>query len=135
MKNKLTISILTPTGRYLRTTADYLGVTTTSGAVGILPNHAPLIAKIDISELTIKDEGNVTIYAVSGGLMNVKENSEISLLVNAIERFDEIDISRAESAKKRAEERLEKANENDVMRAKAALARALNRIAVYNSHK
>ena len=132
MENKLTIFILTPQGKYLRTSADYLGVVSTSGALGILPNHSPLITKIAISEMVIRNNGETLSYAVSGGLMNVKENSEVTLLLNAIERSDEIDINRAEAAKSRAEKHLEDDDDIDIARAKAALSRALNRIAIYN---
>ena len=48
MDKELTIYIFTPQGRYLRTNADYLGVVSTAGALGILPNHSPLITKIEI---------------------------------------------------------------------------------------
>ena len=132
MDKELTIYIFTPQGRYLRTNADYLGVVSTAGALGILPNHSPLITKIEISELVIKNGGNTMRFAVSGGLMNVKENSEVTLLLNAIERSDEIDINRAEAAKERAEKRLDEEDDIDVARAKGALSRALNRIAIYN---
>ena len=132
MDKELTIYIFTPQGRYLRTNADYLGVVSTAGALGILPNHSPLITKIEISELVIKNGGNTMRFAVSGGLMNVKENSEVTLLLNAIERSDEIDINRAEAAKERAEKRLDEDDDIDVARAKGALSRALNRIAIYN---
>ena len=132
MDKELTIYIFTPQGRYLRANADYLGVVSTAGALGILPNHSPLITKIEISELVIKNGGNTMRFAVSGGLMNVKENSEVTLLLNAIERSDEIDINRAEAAKERAEKRLDEDDDIDVARAKGALSRALNRIAIYN---
>ena len=135
MENKLTIEILTPYGRYLKSTIDYLSVTTTSGVLGILPNHSPLIAKVVVSELILKDGARSDSYAISGGLLNIKENSEISLLVNAIEKADDIDIDRALEAKKRAESRLNGGEDIDVIRAKAALARALNRINVFNNRK
>ena len=135
MESKLTIEILTPYGRYLKTTIDYLSVTTTSGVLGILPNHSPLIAKVVVSELILKDGARSDSYAISGGLLNIKENSEISLLVNAIEKADDIDIDRALEAKKRAESRLNGGEDIDVIRAKAALARALNRINVFNNRK
>ena len=65
--------------------------------------------------------------------MNIKGNNEVTILANAIERSDEIDIKRAEESKKRAEQRLEQ-DDVDIARARASLARALNRIAVF-SHK
>jgi len=133
MEKKLSINILTPYGSYLETSADYLSVTTSFGVTGILPNHSPLIAKIEVSELMIKNDNSTSIYAVSGGLINVKEHSEVTILANAIENANEIDIERAKRAKERAELRLLE-DDADVLRAKASLARALNRISVYG-HK
>jgi F-type H+-transporting ATPase subunit epsilon len=66
--------------------------------------------------------------------MNIKENTEVILLVNSIERSDEIDVDRALKAKERAEKRLDE-EMVDVTRAKASLARALNRIAVSTNKK
>lgn len=132
--DRLQIDILTPYGHYLRTEADYLSVVSTQGMLGILPKHAPLITKIEVSELSIKIGGEITKYAISGGLLNVKENNEITILANAIERADEIDINRAEESRKRAEQRLLE-DDIDIMRAKASLARALNRIHVFGKNR
>ena len=134
MKSRFRVTISTPVGKYLQTDADYLSVTSSMGVLGILPNHAPLITNLEICELTIKSGNETLSYAIGGGLMNIKPGTDVVLLVNSIERSDEIDLDRALKAKKRAEERL---NEEtvDVTRAKASLARALNRIAVSSSKK
>jgi F-type H+-transporting ATPase subunit epsilon len=69
-------------------------------------------------------------YAVSGGVLSVQKNQTI-LLVDAIEQAEEIDVTRAKEALKRAEDRLNEKNQKiDDARAKAALTRALNRIQV-----
>ena len=130
MEKKFVVDIFTPTGHYLKTDADYLSVTTGLGVVGILPNHAPLITNVEISKLTIKNNGAETIYAVSDGFMHIKKGTHVILIVNAIERDNEIDIDRAYASKQRAENRLNDKNE-DLIRAKASLARALNRISIY----
>ena len=132
MNKSFRVSISTPYGKYLQTYADYLSVTTGNGVVGILYGHTPLITNLEICELIIKSGKETLSYAISGGLMNIKENDEIIILVNSIERSDEIDVERAIKAKERAEKRLEE-NDADLVRAKASLNRALNRIAV--SHK
>ena len=133
MNKELSIEILTPSGCYLKTVADFLSVKGGKGMIGILPNHAPLITTIEVSKLTIRKNGKESIYAVSEGLMHVKEGSNIPISVNSIEASDEIDIERAKRAKERAELRLLE-DDADVLRAKASLARALNRISVYG-HK
>ena len=134
MKNRFNVTISTPSGKYLKTEADYLSVTTSLGVLGILPNHAPLITNLEICELVIKSGNETLRYAISGGLMNIKEGTEVVLLVNSIERSDEIDVDRALKSKERAEQRLEE-EMVDVARAKASLARALNRIAVSTNKK
>lgn len=131
MEKTFRVDILTPYGKYLSTEAEFLSVKSEVGVLGILPNHAPLITTIEICKLVIKNHTETLKYAVSGGLMNIKEGTHVTLLVNAIERSDEIDVERATRAKERAESRLDKKDEFDVLRAKAALARALNRISVH----
>ena len=130
MEKKFVVDIFTPTGHYLKTDTDYLSVTTGLGVVGILPNHAPLITNIEISKLTIKNNGVETIYAVSDGFMHIKKGTQVVLMVNSIESADEIDIDRALASKARAESRIGD-SEQDVARARASLARALNRISIY----
>ena len=130
MEKEFVVDIYTPTGHYLKMMADYLSVTTGLGVVGILPNHAPLVTTIEISKLTIKNSGAEYQYAVSTGFMHIKKGTHVVLMVNAIERKDEIDINRAIAAKERAESHLGHPEE-DTVRAKAALARALNRISIY----
>ena len=130
MEKKFVVDIFTPIGHYLKTDADYLSVTTGLGVVGILPNHAPLITNIEISKLTIRNNGVETIYAVSDGFMHIKKGTQVVLMVNSIESADEIDIDRALASKARAESRIGD-SEQDVARARASLARALNRISIY----
>ena len=124
------IDIFTPTGKYLSIDADYLKVTSPLSVLGILPNHAPLITTVEICKMTIRSNGKDNFYAISGGVMNIKKDHSVTLLLNAIESASEIDLDRALEAKRRAEERLANQEEVDVTRAKAALSRALNRISV-----
>lgn len=129
--NLIHLEIYTPKGKYLEIDCDYFSLTSTVSVLGILPGHAPLITKIKICPLTIKYQDKVFKYALGGGLLNIKKDHSAVLLVDSIERSDEIDYSRAEEAKKRAEERLTSSNnEIDITRAKAALSRALNRLSI-----
>ena len=124
------IDIYTPTGKYLSCDAEYLKVTSPLSVLGILPNHAPLITTLEICKMVIKSNGKETNYAISGGVMNIKKDHSVTLLLNAVESEDEIDLDRALEAKSRAESRLASSEEVDVARAKAALSRALNRISL-----
>ncbi len=131
MEKIIPLEIYTPKGKYLSVDADFIKVQSSVAVLGILPNHAPLITKIEICPLTIRIQGKDYLYAVGGGILNIKKDHSAVLLLDSIERSDEIDYSRAEESKKRAEERLEKITEEiDIARAKASLSRALNRLSV-----
>lgn len=130
MEKNFKVVIYTPYGKYLESEADYLSVKSTMGVLGILPNHAPLITTLEISRLTIKNNSVELKYAISGGVLNIKKEHTVTILTNAIERSDEIDVSRALAAKQRAEARLNAKIDIDVARAKISLLKALNRLEV-----
>ena len=136
METKFLVSIYTPFGKYLVTESDYLSVTTANGPIGVYPNHAPLISTLEISKLTIKNGNSELKYAIGGGVINIKKDHSITLLVDSIERSDEIDIVRAKNSQKRALERINDSSnsEVDIARAKLSLLRALNRLNVSDNN-
>jgi F-type H+-transporting ATPase subunit epsilon len=100
------------------------------GQLGILPHHAPLMTTLEPGELLVRRGGEEISLVISGGFLEVRPDRVI-ILADAAERSDEIDLSRAEEAKRRAEERLALPPvEVDAARAQAALQRALARIKV-----
>jgi F-type H+-transporting ATPase subunit epsilon len=100
------------------------------GQLGILPHHAPLMTTLQPGELRVRRGGGEDILAISGGFLEVRPDRVI-ILADAAERAEEIDIARAEAARKRAEERLAKRGVGiDETRAEAALRRALIRLEV-----
>lgn len=122
--------ILTPYGRYFEGDVAFLEVHSEEYNLGILPGHAPLVSTLAISKMVIKGMGKTYTYAIGGGVINV-EKEKVTLILNSVEREDEIDVARAQEAKKRAEDRLKEAQNNetiDVNRAKLAFMRAVNRI-------
>ena len=132
MTNIYRVEIYTPIGKYFAGDVSYMTVTSSVAVLGILPEHAPLITTLEISRLIIKINSKEYHYAIGGGVMHIKKDHTVVLLVDSIERSDEIDLARAKEAQKRAEERLAKRDEEiDIKRAEAALSRALNRINVY----
>ena len=102
-----------------------------SGQLGILPHHAPLMTILQAGALTARNSGKDEVMAISGGFLEVRPDRVI-VLADAAERAEEIDIARAETAKKRAEERLRdrQAIGLDQATAEAALKRALTRLSV-----
>ena len=129
-ENVIHLLILTPYGQYFSGDVDFVEVHSEQYNLGILPNHAPLISTLVVSKMVIKMNNQVFEYAISGGVISV-EKDKTTLILNSVERSDEIDIERAEQARIRAQKRLEEAIKNDaidVNRAKLALLRAVNRI-------
>ena len=100
------------------------------GELGILPHHAPLMTMLKPGELLIRKDGNETYMVVSGGFLEIRPDKVI-VLADACERAEEIDITRAEEAKHRAEERLKTHPPGlDISRAQAALLRSLIRLRI-----
>ena len=100
------------------------------GQLGILPSHAPILTMLHPGELVVRKNGEETAMFVSGGFLEVMGN-RVTVLADVAERAEEIDIARAEEAKRRAEEMLrEHIPEMDLARAEAALKRSLMRLKV-----
>lgn len=100
------------------------------GALGILPQHAPLVTTLKPGELRVKKGANEVAMVVTGGFMEVS-GDRVLILADAAEAADEIDIARAEEARRRAQERLAmRQSEVDLARAEAALRRSLIRIQI-----
>ncbi len=100
------------------------------GELGILPHHAPLMTMLQPGELRLRKEGEEFSIAITGGFLEVRPD-KVVILADAAERAEEIDVSRAEEAKHRAEERLQlRPTEVDLAKAQAALLRSLARLKV-----
>lgn len=126
----LRISIVTPNGEVLSGDYDMVSCRSTTGELGILPNHIPLVAPLDISAVRLQKNNEVDQVAVTGGFLELS-NNEMTILATAAERDADIDIMRAKEAKRRAENRLASNKATvDFNRAELALRRAINRIQV-----
>jgi len=100
------------------------------GQLGILPHHAPLVTMLQAGEVLFRKGGEETVKAVSGGFLEVRPD-RVLILADAAERVEEIDIERAEAAKRRAEEQLAaRPADLDASRAQAALQRSIARLKV-----
>lgn len=103
------------------------------GVLGILPHHTPLLTALTYGELQVKKESEEDqFFAIGGGFMEVQPD-HVVVLADSAEYVEEIDVARAEEARRRAEELLERAKEEeaiDLARAEAALRRSTIRIKV-----
>ena len=100
------------------------------GQLGILPHHAPLMTMLQPGDLMIRKDKEEEYLAISGGFLEVRPDKVI-ILADACEHVDEIDIARAEEAKKRAQETLKLGPITaDAAAAQAALSRSIARLKV-----
>ena len=100
------------------------------GQLAILPHHAPLMTMLQPGDLMIRKDKEEEYVVISGGFLEVRPDKVI-ILADACERADEIDIARAEEAKKRAQETMKAAPLTaDAATAEASLRRSLARLKV-----
>ena len=132
----LTVSIVTPDGQVYENKTPMLIVRTIDGELGILPNHIPVIASLAIDEVGItqiyRDQEDDEI-AVNGGFVEFSNNTA-TIVADSAERQNDIDVARAENARKRAETAIKAAQQKhddaELARAQVALRRAMNRLNV-----
>ena len=130
--NRLYLKVVTPDKLFFEGDIDMLVARTIEGDVGILLNHSPLVTILDIGRLVIKNGDERKVAACAGGYIDVRNNN-ITVVSDACEWEDEIDINRAERAKERASKRLED-KDTDTFKAELALKKAINRINVGNKN-
>jgi F-type H+-transporting ATPase subunit epsilon len=100
------------------------------GYFGVLPGHTPLLAALHVGELWYRQGKDVHYLSVAFGFAEVQPD-RVTILAQVAEHADEIDITRAEAAKRRAEERIAKPTpDNDFERARIALMKSLIRLQV-----
>jgi F-type H+-transporting ATPase subunit epsilon len=87
--------------------ADIVVLPGTDGEMGILPHHAPLLTTLKIGIIKVRSGGKEEVFTVAGGVAEVQPDI-VTILADAAENVEEIDVARAEAARKRAEEILAK---------------------------
>ena len=85
--------------------ADMVLVPGVQGEMGILPNHAPLLSNLKFGILRVRYMGQEQVFTIAGGVIEVQPDL-VTIMADAAENVQEIDINRAEAAKRRAEEML-----------------------------
>ena len=108
--------------------SDEITVQTTNGQIGILKNHVPITAVLDIGVAKSIFGETKKYFAIMGGILQFKDDVA-TILTDVCEDGSDIDVTRANDAKNRAEARLADSNASiDTQRAQAALARAMVRL-------
>jgi len=108
-----------------------------AGEMGILPHHAPVLAILKYGVIKIRHDGREELFTVAGGMAEVQPDI-VTVLADAAENVEEIDITRALAAKKRAEDALAKTTPEDhdvYMRMEAALRRSTLRLDVARRYR
>ncbi len=134
--NTLHLQLITPERTILNEEVVSLTCPTEDGEITILPMHTPLVATLTSGEL-IANNGKESYYIhVAGGFLEVRPNNQIIILADGAEHYFEIDIERAELAKKEAEEILKAQTQAHEEYALAAwnLRKNLSRINIARKH-
>ena len=128
MADSFDVKVITPERVFYEGTASMVEFTTTEGDIGIYAHHIPLTTVIAPGVLTIsEDETDKKVAGIYSGFARIT-GDEVTILAESAEWPDDVDLSRAREAERRARERLEaKASDLDLVRAETALRRALVR--------
>jgi len=130
MADLFKLQIITPERKFYEGEASMVELTTTEGDIGVCRNHIPMTAIAAPGVLKIHEEGGVKNAALMSGFIEILPE-KIVIMAEVVEWPEEIDTSRAEEAKIRAERRLkEQSGKIDNARAEAALRRALIRLSL-----
>jgi F-type H+-transporting ATPase subunit epsilon len=130
-EKQLLLEVVTPDRMVLSTEADVVVCPGVEGQFGVLFGHIPFLSALDIGEMYYRSGNKTEFLAVSGGFAEVT-GSKVTIVAEAAELGQEIDVERARRAKERAERRLAaaKTEEIDYVRAEVALRRAMVRVKV-----
>jgi F-type H+-transporting ATPase subunit epsilon len=126
------VSVVTPDGPVYESEVEMVITKAQSGELGILAGHIPMVAPLEIGVVRLLKAGSKEedLVSVSGGFLEVRP--DLTILAQAAEKAEDIDVERALRAKERAEQRMQdqKAEHTDFRRAELALQRAINRLTV-----
>ncbi|MGO1468539.1 MAG: ATP synthase F1 subunit epsilon [Tissierella sp.] len=121
------LDIVTPDRSFFSEDIDSVIVRGLEGDLAVLKGRTPIVTPLRIGKVRIFQDDTERIATVSDGYISAV-NDNVTIVTDAAEWPEEIDIDRAEAAKKRAEERLDKSEDVDFVRAEAALKRSINRL-------
>ena len=124
------VEIVTPIRELKLQDVSYLRCPGLDGSFGIMNNHREGILALSVGEIKVSQDGKSEYYATGGGFDEIY-NDSVKLLVESLEKSNEIDSDRANNSLKRAQQRkTEQNSEINDARVEASLARALNRLRV-----
>jgi F-type H+-transporting ATPase subunit epsilon len=128
----LLLEIVTPERLAYSDTVDAVNLPGIEGELGVLPHHAPLVSMLGVGELRIRKGGGEESFAIVGGFLQVRPD-KVVVMAETADMASEIDLEKAQQARREAEQALEsgaRAEAVDLSAARASLQQALLRIRV-----
>ena len=126
----LTLEVVTPDRSVVTERVDEVEIPGAEGYFGVLPGHTPFLATMQVGELWYRKGTEKVYLSIAFGFAEVQPD-RVTILAQLAERADEIDIARAEAARRRAEDRIAKAvPDMDYERTRIALLKSLIRLQV-----
>ena len=134
--NSFSLKIVTPDGMQFDGQAQELIVRTTSGDLGIMAGHINCVAPLGMGQAMVMTDGKKRYGACIGGMVSVVGGA-VTLVPTTFEWADQIDVSRAEASRQRAQDVLQDktSSQTDILLAEARLKRALVRTSVAGNRK
>jgi F-type H+-transporting ATPase subunit epsilon len=130
LPSHIDLQIVTPDKLLVHEPVDEVEIPGTEGYFGVLPGHTPLLASLAVGELWYRKGQEKTFLSIAFGFAEVLPE-RVTILAQLAERAEDIDVNRAEEARKRAESRLGQPKaEIDYERARVALSKSLARLQV-----
>ena len=131
LPTKIQLLIVSADRSLVNETVDEVEIPGYDGYFGVLPGHTPLLAVLHVGELWYRQGAEKHYLSIAFGFAEVQPD-RVTILAQIAEKADEIDLARAEAAKKRAEERIARAAvvDMDAERARIALMKSLIRLQV-----
>ena len=129
LPTSIELQIVTPDKMLVREQVDEVEIPGTDGYFGVLPGHTPMLASLAVGEMWYRKGQEKTYLSLANGFCEVLPD-RVTILAQLAERAEDIDIARAEEAKRRAEQRLQNAKDVDYERARTALVKSLARLQV-----
>ena len=130
LPTSIELQIVTPDKLLVKEQVDEVEIPGTEGYFGVLPGHTPMLASLAVGEMWYRKGQEKTYLSLAYGFCEVLPD-RVTILAQLAERAEDIDVARAEEARKRAEQRLAQAKGDvDYERARTALIKSLARLQV-----
>lgn len=128
------LDLITPKKQIFSEDVDSVTIPTSTGEITVLPHHIDLLSRISAGEIVARSKGHEHSFAITGGILQVAKDT-ITVLGDYAIRAEEIEVSKAQAAQKRAQDAMEKrVTDEEYAEARAELGRSLLELRVAERH-